>query len=201
MPFAFARKAKSSGPGRTTLRPRSWLRVPFGNRRWSARKRAAATALLGDFEITVTTDSPWLFLVRSTPLATMMMDRRRSWADPGGAYVARSALQRIPQCAPVRRTQEQRRQQEERREIVLQITERAMIGRPAAFQLVVKEWSVRKNVRRSRHAIRARSRRPDRNTWKGVRNRRPAEISRGPIGSVGGQRAGHPFLFFRQRVW
>jgi len=61
-----------------------------------------------------------------------------------------------------------------------------MIGRPAAFQLVVKEWSVRKNVRRSRHAIRARSRRPDRNTWKGVRNRRPAEISRGPIGPAGG---------------
>ena len=115
-----------------------------------------------------------------------MMDRRRSWADPRPGVRGAICFTAHPRCAPVRRTQEQRQQEQERREIVLQITERAMIGRPAAFQLVVKEWSVRKNVRRSRHAIRARSRRPDRNTWKGVRNRRPAEISRGPIGPAGG---------------
>ena len=158
MPFAFARKAKSSGPGRTTLRPRSWLRVAFGNRKRSAGKERAAApapALLGDFEIIAVALFCVFHSTSDDDGSATIMGRSRRGVRGAICFTAH------PRCAPVRRTQEQRRQQEEeRREIVLQITQRAMIGRPAAFQLVVKEWSVRKNVRRSRHAIRARSRRP-----------------------------------------
>ena len=158
MPFAFARKAKSSGPGRTTLRPRSWLRVAFGNRKRRAGKERAAApapALLGDFEIIAVALFCVFHSTSDDDGSATIMGRSRPGVRGAICFTAHPPVRACPTdtgAAAAAGGGEERDR----------FTDHggAMIGRPAAFQLAVKEWSVRKNVRRSRHAIRARSRRP-----------------------------------------